>query len=368
MAAERSAGAFPTAPVCAWLDRRGIVLRRPVTIELISGGRSNLTYSFTGADGRRIVLRRPPFDGVLETAHDMSREWRFMKALGGTPVPVPEVMVRTEEAEPMGAPFYVMSFVEGTVLHDACSALALRAEARAGAAASLMETMASLHQVDIDRVGLGDIAKREDYIPRQLRRWKSQWDQSKSEDIPAVDVAHAQLCREIPPQTRTGIVHGDFRLGNMICGPSGAIRAVLDWELATLGDPMADLGWLLSSWVEPSEWARDPTPGAPPSILPGFPSRDWMLERYERATQVDLSGIDFYIAFAHWRSACIGAGVLARYEAGVMGADGFNPAGLRESIASRAEAALELLRRPDRRPSKVDANPGTGPDQASRQA
>jgi aminoglycoside phosphotransferase (APT) family kinase protein len=152
----------------------------------------------------------------------------------------------------------------------------------------------------------------------------------------------------------------------MICGPTGTIGAVLDWELATLGDPTADLGWLLSSWVEPTEWAGDPTPGAPPSILPGFPSRDWMLERYERATEVDLSSIDFYIAFAHWRSACIGAGVLARYEAGVMGADGFNPAGLREAIASRAEAALAVLQRRGRRRGEVKAEPATGLDQGNR--
>ena len=361
------AAAFPAEPVCEWLDHQGILLARPVTVELISGGRSNLTYSLKGADGKRLVLRRPPFDGVLETAHDMSREWRFMHALGATPVPVPDVMVRTDEPEPLGAPFYVMSFVDGTVLHDAAAAVALPAHARVRAAASLMETMASLHEVDIDAVGLADIGRREDYIPRQLRRWKRQWDQSKSGDIAAVDAAHALLSREIPPQTRTGIVHGDFRLGNMICGPDGTIRAVLDWELATLGDPMADLGWLLSSWVEPSEWVGDPTPGAPPSILPGFPSRDWMLERYERAIAVDLSGIDFYIAFAHWRSACIGSGVLARYEAGVMGADGFNPVGLREVIASRAQAALDVLNRSGRRRGRVNAKPGTGLDQGSRQ-
>ncbi len=362
MAVGRPVPAFPTERVCEWLERQGIVLRPPVTAELISGGRSNLTYSLTGADGNRLVLRRPPFDGVLETAHDMSREWRFLKALGPTPVPVPRVMVRTDQPEPLGAPFYIMSFVDGTVLHDARRAVALPADARGRAAASLMETMAALHEVEIDKVGLGDIAKREDYIPRQLRRWKRQWDQSKSEDIAAVDAAHALLCREVPPQTRTGIVHGDFRLGNMICGPDGTIRAVLDWELATLGDPMADLGWLLSSWVEPSERVGDPTPGAPPSVLPGFPSRDWMLERYARTTEVDLSGIDFYIAFAHWRSACIGSGVLARYEAGVMGADGFNPLGLREAIASRAEAALDVLRRIDRGRSSVNAVAGTRRD------
>jgi aminoglycoside phosphotransferase (APT) family kinase protein len=340
---HRALAPFPVERVVLWLRDQGVSLEPPVVVELISGGRSNLTYSLTGADGWRVVLRRPPLDGILETAHDMSREWRFITALRSTAVPVPDVLAIADTPELFSVPFYVMSFVEGVVLHDAEAARPLLPAARERAAGSLIDTMATLQAVDIDEVGLASIAKREDYVARQLRRWKRQWDQSKSSDIGAVDAAHAQLCRAIPPQARTGIVHGDFRLGNMLCAADGEIGAVLDWELATLGDPLADLGWLLSSWLAAHEWEQNSAEEAPPSILAGFPSRQWMVDRYRRRTGADVSEIEFYMAFAYWRSACIGAGVLARYEAGVMGDDGFSPTTLRQVIGNRAEAALQLL-------------------------
>jgi aminoglycoside phosphotransferase (APT) family kinase protein len=334
---------FPIRAVVEWLEGQGVAFRPPVTVELIAGGRSNLTYTLTGADGHRVVLRRPPFDGVLESAHDMGREWRFISALGPTPVPVPAPLALADRDGPLGVPFYVMSHVEGAVLHDAGSAGLFPPAARKGAAHSLIDTMVALHAVDIDEVGLGTIAKREDYLHRQLRRWKRQWDQSSSTDIAAVDEAFHALSRAVPEQEHTAIVHGDFRLGNTICGPDGTVLAVLDWELATLGDPLADLGWLLSYWLQPGEWPGEVTPEAPPSLLPGFPTRASMLARYHDGTGTDLSGMDYYIAFSHWRSACISGGVLTRYESGVMGADGFDPTPLRQGIIGRAAAALALL-------------------------
>lgn len=335
---------FPTDAVVAWLDTHGVSFEPPVTTALISGGRSNLTYALTGADGHRVVLRRPPLGGVLETAHDMTREWKFISALRPTPVPVPDALALAGADSPLGVPFYVMSLVEGIVLHDAGAARPLTPTARETAAYSLIDTMVALHAVDIDEVGLGSIAKREDYLHRQLRRWKRQWDQSSATDIVAVDEAFAVLSEHVPVQAHTAIVHGDFRLGNTICGPDGRIRAVLDWELATLGDPLADLGWLLSYWLEPAEWPGEITPDAPPCLLPGFPSRSAMLERYHAGTGSDLSEMNYYTAFSHWRSACISGGVLTRYESGVMGADGFDPTPLRQSIIGRAAAALALLR------------------------
>jgi aminoglycoside phosphotransferase (APT) family kinase protein len=335
--------ALPVGRLVAWLARRGVDLVGPVQADLISGGRSNLTYTLTGADGHRVVLRRPPAGGILATAHDMTREWRFISALRGTGVPVAEPLA-LGDIQLLGVPFYVMSYVDGLVLHDAGDALGLSPAARQCGAASLIDTMVALHQLDIDAVGLGDIGRREDYVGRQLRRWKRQWDQSSCTDITAVEAAHKRLVAVAPTQQRTGIVHGDFRLGNMICGADGQIRAVLDWELATLGDPLADFGWTLSWWAEPGEPGTTVvTPTAPPSVLPGFPPRQWLMARYADGTGADLSGIDFYVAFACWRGACISAGVLTRYESGVMGDDGFDHSALRARIASQAEAAMELL-------------------------
>jgi aminoglycoside phosphotransferase (APT) family kinase protein len=161
-----------------------------------------------------------------------------------------------------------------------------------------------------------------------------------------VNAAYERLAAGVPPQQHAGIVHGDFRLGNMICGGDGGIRAVLDWELATLGDPLADLGWLLTWWVEPGEPRATVTgPAAQPSVLAGFPPRQWLISRYEAGCGADLSRIGFYVAFANWRGACISAGVLTRYESGVMGDDGFDHGALRAKIASQAETALQQVDR-----------------------
>ena len=335
-------GHLPDERLGEWLAEHGVALAPPVRSELISGGRSNLTYAVIGADGRRVVLRRPPFDGVLETAHDMGREWAFISALRPTPVPVADALAMADTTELIGAPFYIMGFVDGLVLHDAGAAATLAVDARPAAAASLVDTMTLLHRVDIDDVGLGGIAKREDYIGRQLRRWRRQWVQSVCADLAIVGEVHDRLAAAVPPQRRTGIVHGDFRLGNMICGPDGTIRAVLDWELATLGDPLADLGWLLSSWPSAGEWSGAPD-AAPPSVLPGFPDREWITERYASGSGQDVSDIGFYVAFAYWRGACISAGVLTRYSSGAMGDDGFDSRDLRSVVELRAQQALDTL-------------------------
>ena len=316
----------------------------PLEATLVAGGRSNLTFVLTGGDGARVVLRRPPYDQVLATAHDMNREWRFLTALRGTDVPTAEPLACDADGDLLGAPFYVMSFVDGLVAHDAGSAAPLSAPARRSLAEGLIDVMAALHRVDVEEVGLSDIARHDAYIERQLRRWKRQWDHSVCTDVAAVEQAYDLLAAQVPPQVRTGIVHGDLRLGNVICDPGGSILAVLDWELATLGDPLADLGWLLSSWAEPAEADAFPVATqAPPSVLEGFPSRQWLAERYGERSGADLSHLPFYLAFANWRSACISAGVLTRYQTGAMGDDGFDFTPLRAAVEARAGAALSLL-------------------------
>lgn len=289
------------------------------------------------------MLRRPPRDGILETAHDMSREWRFLTALTDSAVPVAQPLAFAEAGEVLDVPCYAMSYVEGLVLHNAADAGVLSERARHDVASNLIDTMVALHSLDVDAVGLGDIARRGDYIGRQLRRWKRQWEQSCCADLPIVGEVHDRLASVIPAQERLTVVHGDFRLGNMISDLAGTIRAVLDWELATLGDPLADLGWLLSSWLQAEETGTLSASDAPPSALPGFRDRDWMARRYAERSGADISSLKFYIAFSYWRGACISSGVLTRYEAGVMGDDGFDSRSLRAVIASRAESALVLL-------------------------
>jgi aminoglycoside phosphotransferase (APT) family kinase protein len=333
----------PGEEVVRWLRSHGVGLATPATVELVAGGRSNLTYILTAADGQRVVLRRPPVGGVLETAHDMNREWRFLTALRSSSIPVPEPLARDPRGELLGAPFFVMSFVEGLVLHDATDASELPLPARHHVATELIDIMAALHRVDIDEVGLGDMVRREGYIERQLRRWRRQWEQSVATDITSVAAVHAHLSRIATRIVQPAIVHGDFRLGNMICDSDGRIKAVLDWELATLGDPLADLGWLLAFWPEAGERTPIGQDPPPPSILDGFPSRRWLTDRYCARSGADVSAIKFYVAFAHWRSACISAGVLTRYQSGVMADDGFSFQDLRRSITERADAALTLL-------------------------
>ncbi|MEY8040348.1 phosphotransferase family protein [Saccharopolyspora cebuensis] len=312
-------GIEPVA-VTRWLAEHVPDLVPPVEFALISGGRSNLTYRLTDAAGSVRALRRPPTGGVLSTAHDMGREWRFISALAGTPVPVPEPLAYCADAAVTGAEFYVMGYVDGTVLVDAEAARPFPPEARRAAGFAVVDCLAALHRVEPDEVGLGDAARRDGYLHRQLRRWRRQVHQSGAPDLALLDAVHDALASGVPEQT-TGIVHGDFRPGNLSFAPDGAVLAVFDWELATLGEPLADLGWLISTWAEPDDAAPPTTPG--PTVEPGFPRRRELVDRYVELTGRDVADLPYYVAFQRWRSACITAGVRARYQAGVMGDDGY---------------------------------------------
>jgi aminoglycoside phosphotransferase (APT) family kinase protein len=323
----------------------------PVTFELVSGGRSNLTYRVAGAAGASYALRRPPTGGVLSTAHDVSREWRFISAMAPTAVPVPAPVAYCADTAVTGAEFYVMGFVEGLVLADSEAGLALDPQARPRAAGELVDVLVALHALDPVAVGLGDMVRKTGYVERQLRRWHAQVHATEPPETPLLDEVHDLLARRIPAQA-SGIAHGDYRAGNISFGPDGAIRAVFDWELATSGDPLADLGWLAATWQDPDEPLPPATPG--PSAVPGFPARAELVERYARLSGRDTSNLPYWVAFARWRSACINVGVRARYLAGHMGDDGFAaqlaaPAGSRApGLAGDrlvlAEAARDALR------------------------
>jgi aminoglycoside phosphotransferase (APT) family kinase protein len=306
------------ASVSAWLAANIDGAAGPFAFDLIAGGHSNLTYGVTDAAGHRYVLRRPPLGHVLPSAHDMSREHRIISALADTPVPVAPALGFTDDLTVNGAPFYVMGFVDGVVIRDRAAAdTALTPETRRAAADSLVDTMAAIHSVDPAAVGLDDLGRHEGYIARQLKRWYGQWNVSKTREIPAVDEVHDALLQRIPEQGPATIVHGDYRLDNCMVGPDGAVRAVFDWEICALGDPLADVGLLQVYWTgptdEPSAWAGHATQA------PGFPDRAALLERYAAVSGRDLSNIDFYVAFALWKLACILEGVYARYVGGALG-------------------------------------------------
>jgi aminoglycoside phosphotransferase (APT) family kinase protein len=305
------------APVSAWLERHVPGAAAPFAFERIGGGRSNLTFAVTGDDGERFVLRRPPLHHVLATAHDMAREHRAITAMGPTAVPVPRTLGLCTDAAVNGAPFYVMTLVEGAVVDSVASAVPLDAGARATMADQLADVLAELHRLDVDAIGLGDFARREGYLDRQLARWSKQWDGSKTRDLPAVDDVAKLLADRVPPQQGVAVVHGDYRFGNCITDPAtGEIRAVLDWELCTLGDALADVGYVGAHWAP-----ADGSGGRhnDPSGAGGFGSYADFVERYATLSSRDLSGIDFYVAFQLWRSAIILEGVYARYLAGAYG-------------------------------------------------
>jgi aminoglycoside phosphotransferase (APT) family kinase protein len=303
--------------VTAWFTEHVPAVRPPLGFDLIAGGRSNLTYSVADDAGQRWVLRRPPLGHVLATAHDMGREHRIISALAPTPVPVPPAVGLCPDDDVNGAPFYVMAFVDGPIVRDVAAAEALPLAHRQRAGMSIVDVLAAIHDVDVDAVGLGDLGRREGYVERQLKRWKGQWEKSKTRELPEIDEVHDRLAARIPPQGPATIVHGDYRLDNCILhAEDGTIAAVLDWELCTLGDPLADVGQLCMYWTEPG----DDVVAAPdaPTMVEGFGTKADLLERYAKASGRDLDDIEFYVAFAYWKLACICEGVLDRYQAGVM--------------------------------------------------
>jgi len=334
------------AAVTAWYEQHVPGARPPLAFSLITGGHSNLTYKVVDAAGRATVLRRPPLGAVLATAHDMGREHRIVAALGPTDVPVPPALGLCEDEAVNGAPFYVMDFVEGFVLTDARSTADLFDEAERGRIGrSVIDVLVALHRVDPDAVGLGDLGRKEAYLARQLRRWWGQWEKSKTRELPEMEQVHAALQERMPEQVGATIVHGDYRLGNMIASRDARIAAVLDWELCTLGDPLADLGYVLNNWAGPGE-SEVGAGGAAmsPTAAGGFPGREEFLAAYAEATGRDVSAIDYYRAFQYWRLAAIIEGVLSRYLKGVMGG-GADTSVFRAQVDGLARAALDLLER-----------------------
>jgi aminoglycoside phosphotransferase (APT) family kinase protein len=342
---ESAAASVPgldLSAVLGWLTRNAPgVIGAAATAKLIAGGRSNLTYLLDDGE-RQVVLRRPPLGHVLATAHDMAREHRIIGALAGTAVPVPRALALCTDVSVNGAPFYAMSFVDGLVVR--ADLTGLDETARHQLAATMMEVLADLHEVDVEAAGLADFGRAEGFMGRQLSRWSKQLAASRSRELPGIDLLREELAATLPQTQGSGIVHGDYRLDNLVVAPPLAadaltVRAVLDWEMATLGDPLADLGLLLAYWDVMSE--LDSSVVVNVGASQGFPDGATLTGWYQARRDVDLTALPWYKAFGLFKLAVILEGIHYRYQLGQTVGDDFAQIG--SAVPALVSAGRETL-------------------------
>ena len=339
---------YITDAVEAWVARHVDELTPPFEWTRLAGGRSNLTYKVRDQSGRVAVIRRPPQGKLLPKAHDMSREWALISALGPTPVPVPAAYAFCDDPEVTGAWFYVMGYVDGRPLYSADDTNLLIPETeRRRMAHSLIDSLAALHAVDPDDVGLGELGKKDGYVGRQLKTWYRSWtssvERAQYDDARAHEL-HQFFLENVPEQGPARVVHGDYGPHNVLIGSDCRIAAVVDWELSTLGDPLADLTYSLNQWPDPTD--VEPFDPCAPTAPPGFPSRSDLAKRYSDKTGRVLSNLDYYHGFNHWKSAAILHGVYARYRHGQKKTEGEDPDAIRARVGeqlTKAERAVARL-------------------------
>ncbi|MET9341312.1 phosphotransferase family protein [Nonomuraea sp. NPDC003804] len=314
--------------LAAWMGEHVPAAGAPVSVSLISGGRSNLTY-LVEATEQRVVLRRPPLGHVLPTAHDMRREWRVISALDGTPVPVPPPLAFCSDEDVIGAPFYLMGHVDGAAVRDRDELGAPGVEETRRLSQRLAEVLAEIHAVDYTAVGLGDFGRPDGYLARQLDRWCQQWARSADREDPVYDRLVARLRERMPATSAATLVHGDYRLDNTLVRLAPPeIRAVVDWEMSTLGDPLADLGLTLTYWHDHGDDERASIPVAGDvTLAPGFLSAAEFAAHYAKVSGRDLADLDFYVAFGNFKLAVIVQGIHARFRQGKTVGEGFDRIG-----------------------------------------
>jgi len=327
--------------VDAWIRGNVDGLEPPFTWEKLEGGHSNLTYALTDQRGARAVIRRPPLGVLLPKAHDMFREFSVISAVGPAGVPVAEAFGYCEDPAITGAHFYVMSLVSGRAMYsheDVDEWLPM--EARTNVARSFIETLAALHSVDPDEVGLGQLGKKEGYINRQLSTWYKSWNASiegAKYDDKRVHELQALLLSRVPEQGPARVVHGDYGMHNSLLDHDGKVTAVLDWEIATLGDPLADLAYFMNSWADPDDEMWDVSEA--PTKAGGFSRRSELPGLYAEQTGRDLSDLDFYLAFNSLKTACILHGVYSRYMEGKKSTEGIDLEAMFERVVYTVDVA-----------------------------
>ena len=344
---EASPEGYQVKAVEDWVRQNVPELTPPFSWIRLEGGHSNLTYQINDQNGRSAVIRRPPQGELLPKAHDMSREWALIKALSTTNVPVPKPYGFCEDPDVTGAWFYIMGLIDGKPLYNSEDTQALVPQSRRETLAhSFFDALADLHQVDPDAVGLGALGKRDSYVGRQIKTWYRSWTSSVSGANFDDERAHslqAYFLEHLPDQGPIRVVHGDYGLHNCLFGADCTVAAIVDWEISTLGDPLADLAYALNPWPDPS----DERPIAPESAtsLEGFPPRSVLAHRYAERTGRDLSNLPYYVAFNRWKSACIVHGVYARYMEGKKSTEGVDLETLRTRIDLSLELAVEAIDR-----------------------
>lgn len=343
---DENAGA-PPAVVGPWLaEHLGDPAWADVRVELVAGGKSNLTYLLSSSAGDA-VLRRPPLGHVLPTAHDMVREHTVISALGPTDVPVPQTLALCTDRDVLGADFYVMERVRGHIVRESFPpGYADTPQQRRAVGDGLVDTLVALHAVAPEAVGLGSFGKPEGYLDRQLRRWTSQHEASLPDPAHGLDALLTDLRSRLPESPPATVVHGDYRLDNTMLHPTvpGRLAAVLDWEMSTRGDPLADLGVLLVYWAQADDPAqRRQGLGASATALPGFPTRVEVADRYAAQSGRDVSTLPWYVAWGWTKLAVVVEGIVARVKAGAYGEETFG--GIERAIPALADAGREALAR-----------------------
>lgn len=306
-------GGVDFASISDWIGGLGIGAVSPLSFERIGNGQSNLTYAVSDAGGSRWVLRRPPLGRLLASAHDVVREYRILSSLQNTTVPVPKMIAVCTDEAVSDVPLVLMSYVDGVVLDSIGTAEKLAEDTRRTIGLAMAGALADVHRVDLESVGLLDLASRGPYAERQLKRWTRQWEQTRARDVPSIDSLSQRLANAVPPQNETTLVHGDFHLNNVIVSvATGSVAAIVDWELATLGEPLADVGGLLAYWPEAGDQVAGPFMV---STLPGFPTRAELAAEYAARSGRDVSSVRYWEVLALWKLSIIAEGVMRRAEA-----------------------------------------------------